>query len=232
MAHPGKFRMCTSLKALTIHNGLKKIGGNAFYSCTSLESVSLPATLSFIDSAAFSNCGSLKSIVIPRFVTTIESSAFQECAKLEILGASNNALTSLTLPASAPDLRYLDVTGNSIHELDVSGSPLLAETAALTSPTPYIYWDEANALNWIVDERGLFLAVDKTVTAPKSKSAKKLTISATIKVKGKTYKVTAIKASAFKGVYKKATVKVPAKKLKAYKTLLKKGLPKTAKVKK
>ena len=169
MAHPGKFRMCPSLKALTIHNGLKKIGGNAFYSCTSLESVSLPATLSFIDSAAFSNCGSLKSIVIPRFVTTIESSAFQECAKLEILGASNNALTSLTLPASAP----------------------------------------------------------------KSKSAKKLTISATIKVKGKTYKVTAIKASAFKGVYKKATVKVPAKKLKAYKTLLKKkGLPKTAKVKK
>ena len=39
--------------------------------------------------------------------------------------------------------------------------------------------------------------------------------------------------NAFKGVYKKATVKVPAKKLKAYKTLLvKKGLPKTAKVKK
>ena len=121
-----------------------------------------------------------------------------------------------------------------------------------------------------------------TVTAPKSKSAKKLTIPATIKVKGKTYKVTAIKASAFKGmaklttvtiganvktigknaflnckklktitikttklttktvganafkgVYKKATVKVPAKKLKAYRTLLvKKGLPKTAKVKK
>ena len=39
--------------------------------------------------------------------------------------------------------------------------------------------------------------------------------------------------NAFKGVYKKAVVKVPAKKLKAYKTLLvKKGLPKTAKVKK
>ena len=121
-----------------------------------------------------------------------------------------------------------------------------------------------------------------TVTGPKSKSAKKLTIPATIKVNGKTYKVTAIQASAFKsmkklttvvigknvktigknafykcaklksitikttklttktvganafkGVYKKVTVKVPAKKLKAYKTLLKKkGLPKTAKVKK
>ena len=51
----------------------------------------------------------------------------------------------------------------------------------------------------------------------------------------KTTKLTTktVGASAFKGVYKKATVKVPAKKLKAYKTLLKKkGLPKTAKVKK
>ena len=51
----------------------------------------------------------------------------------------------------------------------------------------------------------------------------------------KTTKLTTktVGANAFKGVYKKATVKVPAKKLKAYKTLLvKKGLPKTAKVKK
>ena len=121
-----------------------------------------------------------------------------------------------------------------------------------------------------------------TVIAPKSKNAKSIKIPATIKVEGKTYKVTAIKdnafkgmkkltnveiganvktigknafnkcvklknivikttklttktvgANAFKGVYKKATVKVPASKLKAYKTLLvKKGLPKTAKVKK
>ena len=117
---------------------------------------------------------------------------------------------------------------------------------------------------------------------PKSASVTKLTIPATVKANGKTWKVTAIKenafkglkklakvviganvktigknaflnckklktitikttklttktvgANAFKGVYKKATVKVPAKKLKAYRTLLvKKGLPKTAKVKK
>ena len=51
----------------------------------------------------------------------------------------------------------------------------------------------------------------------------------------KTTKLTAktVGANAFKGVYKKATVKVPKKKLKAYKSLLvKKGLPKTATVKK
>ena len=51
----------------------------------------------------------------------------------------------------------------------------------------------------------------------------------------KTTKLTTktVGANAFKGIYKKATVKVPAKKVKAYKTLLaKKGLPKTAKVKK
>ena len=121
-----------------------------------------------------------------------------------------------------------------------------------------------------------------TVTGATDKKAKELLIEDTLTVFDRTYKVTAIKASAFKGmkklasvvvgkyvktigksafskcaklktitikttklttktvganafkgVYRKATVKVPAKKLKAYKTLLvKKGLPKTAKIKK
>ena len=121
-----------------------------------------------------------------------------------------------------------------------------------------------------------------TVTGAGSKSAEKVVIPSSVTYKGNTYKVTAVKArafkglkklanvvigknvkdigksafascgalktitikttklttktvgaNAFKGVNKKATVKVPAKKLKAYKSLLvKKGLPKTAKVKK
>ena len=41
-----------------------------------------------------------------------------------------------------------------------------------------------------------------TVTAPRSKTATKLSIPATIKVRNKTYKVTAIKANAFKGMKK------------------------------
>ena len=47
-----------------------------------------------------------------------------------------------------------------------------------------------------------------TVTGPKSKNATKLTIPATIQANGKTYNVTAIKASAFKGMKKLTTVTI------------------------
>ena len=40
-----------------------------------------------------------------------------------------------------------------------------------------------------------------TVTAPKSKKVKSLIIPASIKVNGKSYKVTAIRESAFKGIF-------------------------------
>ncbi len=48
------------------------------------------------------------------------------------------------------------------------------------------------------------------VTGPKDKNAKKLTIPKTIKYNGKTYKVTEIKANAFKGMKKLTTVTIGA----------------------
>ena len=125
-------------------------------------------------------------------------------------------------------------------------------------------------------------ATAATVTGPKSKGTKKLTVPDSLELWGLDFPVTAVKANAFrgmkkltsvtvganvakigkaafykcaklknivlktakltsksvgakafKGVYKKAKVTVPAKKLKAYKKLLvKKGLPKTAIIRK
>ena len=96
-----------------------------------------------------------------------------------------------------------------------------------------------------------------TVAKAKAKSYKSVTIPATIKVNGHTYKVTAISANAFKnnkslkkitvksktiksvgknafkGIQKKAVIKVPSSKLKAYKKLFaNKGQAKTVKIKK
>ena len=58
------------------------------------------------------------------------------------------------------------------------------------------------------------------------KNAKKLTIPATVKVKGVTYKVTAISDRAFKGVKKNVTITV--KGTKKAKTALKKKLKKSS----
>ncbi len=76
-----------------------------------------------------------------------------------------------------------------------------------------------------------------TYSAPAKKSVTSVTVPDTVKIKGKKYKVTAIKANAFKNnkklkkitigknikaIGKKAVVKVPKKKKKAYKKILKK----------
>ena len=51
------FNGCTSLKELTLPQGVKTIYGNAFRGCSSLTSVYLPDTVSYITGGAFRDCG-------------------------------------------------------------------------------------------------------------------------------------------------------------------------------
>ena len=51
------FNGCTSLKELTLPQGVKTIYGNAFRGCSSLVSVYLPDTVSYITGGAFRDCG-------------------------------------------------------------------------------------------------------------------------------------------------------------------------------
>lgn len=47
---------------LTVPNGVKKIGGNAFDDCSSLKTINVPKSVEEIESFAFSNCPSLTAI--------------------------------------------------------------------------------------------------------------------------------------------------------------------------
>ena len=253
-----------------------------------------------------SPCPTLESLFL--LSNQLDSLDLSASSKLVSLSVINNPLTSLKL---APSLLRLYAYSTALKSLDLRGCPALLAVAGRTPTREYDADYQCNYLLYKsssadlqIDEGTRLITDDSepeaptaatvgalkysldgseaTVTGPKSKNAKKLTIPATIKVEGKTYKVTEIKANAFKGmkklttvvigknvktigknvfykcaklksitikttklttktvganafkgVYKKATVQVPAKKLKAYKTLLvKKGLPKTAKVKK
>ena len=51
------FNGCTSLKELTLPQGVKTIYGNAFRGCSNLVSVYLPDTVSYITGGAFRGCG-------------------------------------------------------------------------------------------------------------------------------------------------------------------------------
>ena len=91
-----------------------KIGPSAFRENTSIKSVSLPEGLTVIESSAFYNCDGLTSIEIPASVTSIEGSAFAYCQNLTEMtllsptppilgstGAISTATTAIYIPSGS-----------------------------------------------------------------------------------------------------------------------------------
>ena len=85
------FRDCTSLKDITLSNGVQDLG-YVFAGCTALESVTIPSGVISLGST-FKGCTSLKNITFPDGVTSIKG-AFRNCT----------ALTTVTLPDSVEDV--------------------------------------------------------------------------------------------------------------------------------
>ena len=90
------FGKCAGLKKVTLKNGVRSIGEDAFRDCSSLESVIFENTvLEKISDGAFWGCSALSSIALPDSVTEIEKYAFFETGlrniqlpeKLTLIGA-------------------------------------------------------------------------------------------------------------------------------------------------
>lgn len=77
------FKDCTSLKTVTMGDGIKKIGSRMFYNCTSLENITISKTVTSIDKYAFAYCTSLKEITIPESVTALGENVFKGCSALK-----------------------------------------------------------------------------------------------------------------------------------------------------
>lgn len=65
------FEGCTNLAEVVIEKKIVKIAKRVFYGCEKLESVELPECVRKIRREAFGNCSSLKSIVLPENVSSI-----------------------------------------------------------------------------------------------------------------------------------------------------------------
>lgn len=73
------FGKCTGLKKVTLKNGVRSIGEDAFRDCSSLEGVIFENTvLEKISDGAFWGCSALSSIALPDSATEIERNAFFE----------------------------------------------------------------------------------------------------------------------------------------------------------
>lgn len=96
----------TTIKSLTIENGIKKIEAGAFNGCKKIAGqLNLPDSLEKINEFAFTNCSGLTGdLVIPNKVTKIGKAAFYLCTGLN---------GKLTLSDDLKEIGYLSFNGCS-----------------------------------------------------------------------------------------------------------------------
>jgi len=68
-----------------IPDGVKKIGGYAFYECTELTAIEIPSSVTSIEGRIFEGCTELTSVIIPDSVTEMGSRTFAYCEKLKFV---------------------------------------------------------------------------------------------------------------------------------------------------
>ena len=78
----------SSLRTVTMHDGVTALGTNCFANCENLQSAKLSAAIEVLPFGAFSRCYSLHSVNLPEEVTEIKGNAF----------LANFSLTTITLP--------------------------------------------------------------------------------------------------------------------------------------
>lgn len=77
------FNKCTNLERANFPNSIRTIGENAFSGCGKLTSADMKTGLRYIGSRAFGNCEALVTATIPETVSVIGDSAFYLCKSLK-----------------------------------------------------------------------------------------------------------------------------------------------------
>ena len=178
------FSGCSSLKSITIPKSVTRIGLQAFMSCSNLESITISEGVTSIGYRAFGYCSSLTSITIPKSVTSIGEDVFSLCDNLVISCYKDSEIYKYAKEYNIPVKLIVDPAKKGTI-LTVSSKKLEVMVTSSSKKNPTV-----------------------TVTKITDKNAKKLTIPATVKVKGVTYKVTEISDRAFKGNKKLTTVTI------------------------
>ena len=221
----------TGLTSITIPENVRSIGCYAFFSCSKLKKVVLPEGITRISSRTFAMCSNLTDITIPDSVTSIDEGAFCGCNKLDSIVIPDSVIEidvrkkgeplnvnrwsafsrGVTIICSKNSAAYKYAKENNLPIKLLSGKENPSDDSKQNNITP-----AKKGTTLTVSSKKLKVKVTSsskknptvTVTKITDKKAKKLTIPATVKVKGVTYKVTAVSDKAFKGNKKLTTVTI------------------------
>ena len=212
----------TGLTSVTIPGSIRKIRGDTFCNCSSLGSVTVSEGVTHFDEYAFDTCKNLKSISLPKSLSEINVNAFLRC----------NSLNDVYYAGTKTQWEKIVVwEENTVHPLESYRKTiaLLKQDGDITSLSPLFKATmHYQAANTNADTRAGKSSVKKgsvlkngsayyetlsglkTVAfkSPVNKTAKTVSVPATVKISGKTYKVVSIAPNAFKGMKKLTTVTI------------------------
>ena len=83
------FYNCSSLRTLTIPEGVTEIPAYAFQNCNGLEQMALPASAQRIGNYAFNGCSSLEAVWVGEGVNEIGENSFENCPQLVMHGIAS-----------------------------------------------------------------------------------------------------------------------------------------------
>lgn len=97
--------------SVSVPDGVKTVGAEAFAGCTSLSYVTFPASLRTIENGAFSGCSYLNRLIIPEGVEEIGNGAFADCKNLSAVSIPSTLLYLGTSAfAGCEDLKTIGVS--------------------------------------------------------------------------------------------------------------------------
>ncbi len=136
----------STIKQVTIPEGVTRIGPYAFANMTALEKVTLPSTLETIDYGAFYGCTKLTTVAGIEHVKFINRSAFEGCAitgTLDLKNAvaiadlafsQNAAIKSVKLPATLQSLgSYAFGANSALEKVEIEAEKIKLGAYAFTN---------------------------------------------------------------------------------------------------